>query len=45
MELPIDSDHPSWLSVAGVAGGYGLILVLMTVLLFLVPLALFVALG
>ena len=45
MELPIDHEHPSWLTVAGVAGGYGLLLVLMTILLFLVPLALFVALG
>jgi hypothetical protein len=41
MELPIDTDHPSWLTVAGTFGGYGLLLVVMTVLLFGVPLALF----
>lgn len=41
MELPIDVDHPSWLTVAGTFGGYGLLLVVMAVLLFAVPLALF----
>ncbi|MCT9096079.1 hypothetical protein [Haloarchaeobius sp. HME9146] len=45
MELPIDLDHPSWKSAAGVLGGYGAILALMTVLLFGLPLALFIALG
>ncbi|WP_257298738.1 hypothetical protein [Haloarchaeobius sp. FL176] len=41
MELPIDSDHPSWLTAAGAFGGYGLLLVVMFVLLFVVPLAIF----
>ncbi|WP_267642795.1 hypothetical protein [Haloarchaeobius amylolyticus] len=45
MELPIDYEHPSWLSAAGVLGGYGAILAVMTVLLFGLPLALFVLLG
>ncbi|WP_435335445.1 hypothetical protein [Haloarchaeobius sp. TZWWS8] len=45
MELPIDTDHPSWLSAAGVFGGYTAILVVMTILLFAVPYALFVVLG
>jgi hypothetical protein len=45
MELPIDTEHPSWLTAAGVVAGYGAILAAMTVLLFVVPLALFIALG
>ncbi|WP_224447424.1 hypothetical protein [Haloprofundus salilacus] len=34
-------DHPSWLTVAGVGAGYGVILLVMFVVLFLVPLAVF----
>ena len=30
-------DHPAWLTAAGTAGGYLVILVLMTLLLFGVP--------
>ncbi|WP_435360607.1 hypothetical protein [Haloarchaeobius sp. DFWS5] len=45
MELPIDTDHPTWRAVGGAFGGYTLLLVVMTVLLFVVPYALFVFLG
>ncbi|WP_224269795.1 hypothetical protein [Haloprofundus salinisoli] len=42
MSLDLDRfDHPSWLTVAGVGAGYGVILLVMFVLLFLVPLAVF----
>ena len=34
-------DHPVWRAVAGALLGYGVILVVMTVLLFLVPYAVF----
>ena len=34
-------DHPSWTSVGGVVAGYGVILVLLFVLLFVVPFAVF----
>ncbi|MFC6718791.1 hypothetical protein ACFQGT_15110 [Natrialbaceae archaeon GCM10025810] len=34
-------DHPAWLTAASTVAGYGLILVLMTVLLFAVPWAVF----
>jgi len=32
-----DFDHPAWLTAAGTVGGYAVILVVMTILLFLVP--------
>ena len=35
-------DHPAWLTAAGTAGGYLLLLAVMTVLLFLVPYLAFV---
>ncbi|WP_168191241.1 hypothetical protein [Haloprofundus sp. MHR1] len=42
MSLDLDQfDHPAWLTVAGVGAGYGAILLVMFVLLFLVPLAAF----
>jgi hypothetical protein len=37
----MDIEHPSWRALAGALGGYGLILVGMTVLLFGVPTAIF----
>ncbi|MFW5940128.1 MAG: hypothetical protein ACOCQU_06745 [Halolamina sp.] len=37
----MDTDHPSWRALAGALGGYGLILAVMTVLLFGVPTAIF----
>ncbi|WP_282102516.1 hypothetical protein [Halovivax limisalsi] len=36
-------DHPAWLAGLGTVVGYGLILALLTVLLFLVPYAIFMA--
>ena len=42
MNLPADFDHPSWLTALGTIVGYGLILVVMTVLLFLVPYGIYV---
>ncbi|MFW5935460.1 MAG: hypothetical protein ACOCQL_06385 [Halolamina sp.] len=37
----MDTDHPSWRALAGTLGGYGLILVAMTLLLFAIPTAIF----
>jgi hypothetical protein len=37
-------DHPSWLTAVGTVVSYGLVLVAMTVLLFLVPYGIFQAL-
>lgn len=37
-------DHPSWLTAVGTVVSYGLVLVAMTVLLFLVPYAIFLSL-
>ena len=34
-------DHPSWFSVAGATLGYGALLALMFVLLFVIPFAVF----
>jgi hypothetical protein len=42
MNLPADFDHPSWLTALGTLAGYGLILLAMTVLLFLVPYGIYV---
>jgi hypothetical protein len=44
MNLPADFDHPSWLTALGTLAGYGVILLVMTVLLFLIPYAIFTAL-
>jgi len=47
MELPgplAAYDHPSWLTALGTAVSYGLILLVMFLLLFVVPLAVFVLL-
>ncbi len=42
MSLDFDRfDHPAWLTAAGVGAGYGVILLVMFVALFLVPLAVF----
>lgn len=38
----MDVERSSWLTAAGTGGGYLLILVVMTILLFLVPYAIFV---
>lgn len=45
MNLPADFEHPSWLTAAGAFAGYAVILLAMFVLLFVVPYALYVALG
>jgi hypothetical protein len=37
-------DHPAWLTIAGTFVGYGVILVAMTVVLFLIPYLIFTAL-
>lgn len=34
-------DHPAWLAAVGTVGGYAVLLAVLTVLLFLVPYALF----
>jgi hypothetical protein len=44
MNLPADFDHPSWLTALGTLAGYGVILLVMTVLLFLIPYAIFTGL-
>ncbi|WP_280177945.1 hypothetical protein [Halorussus marinus] len=36
-----DFDHPSWKTALGTLAGYGLILLVMTAVLFLVPYAIF----
>lgn len=45
MNLPADFDHPSWWTALGTFAGYAAILVVMFLVLFLVPYAIFVALG
>lgn len=40
----IDLRHPSWLTALGTAGGYLIILGVMTLLLFVLPYVLFVSL-
>ncbi|MFC4552237.1 MULTISPECIES: hypothetical protein [Halorussus] len=45
MNLSADFEHPSWLTALGTLAGYGAILLAMFVLLFLVPYAVFLALG
>ena len=37
----MELDHPSWRALAGALGGYGLILLAMTALLFAIPTAIF----
>lgn len=45
MDNPIEQfDHPAWFTAVGTLLGYGLVLLVLFVLLFLVPLGLFVAL-
>jgi hypothetical protein len=39
-----DFDHPSWVTALATVASYGLVLLAMTVLLFLVPYAIFTAL-
>ena len=36
-----DYDHPAWLTIASTVAGYGVILLAMTVVLFLIPYLLF----
>lgn len=43
-KLPGEFDHPSWLTAVGTFVGYGVILVVMTVVLFLIPYLIFMAL-
>lgn len=42
--LPGRFDHPSWLTAAGTLAAYGLILLLLTVVLFAVPYLIFLGL-
>ncbi|GAA0273076.1 hypothetical protein [Halobacterium noricense] len=39
-----DFDHPSWVTALSTFASYGLVLLAMTILLFLVPYAVFMAL-
>ncbi len=38
-------DHPAWLTAIGTLVGYGLVLLVLFVVLFVVPLGIFVGLG
>jgi hypothetical protein len=38
-------DHPAWFTVVGTLVGYGLVLLVLFVLMFVVPFGIFVALG
>lgn len=40
----VDFDHPAWVTAAGTAGGYLVLLAVMTLLLFVVPYLLFLQL-
>jgi len=42
VDIPGGTDHPAWLTVAGVGLGYGAVLAVIFVALFLVP---YLALG
>ncbi|WP_256504372.1 hypothetical protein [Halorussus salilacus] len=44
MNALADFDHPSWWTALGTFAGYGLILLVMTVVLFLVPYAIYAGL-
>ena len=43
--MDIDLDHPSWRTLAGTGLGYGAILVLMFLVLFVVPFLVFYTLN
>lgn len=43
LDLPGGYDHPSWLTAVGTVVGYGVIMAVLTVLLFAVPWLVFVA--
>jgi hypothetical protein len=45
IDLPGDFDHPSWTAAATTVVGYGVIILLMTILLFAVPTLVFRAFG
>jgi hypothetical protein len=46
MENPLAQfDHPAWLTAVGTLAGYGLVLLVLFVVLFVLPLALFVGLA
>lgn len=44
MSAKLTADHPSWLAVLGTFVGYGVILGVMTVVLFVIPFLIFAAL-
>lgn len=44
MDLPADVDHPAWLTAVATAVAYGVLLVAMFLVLFVVPYLLFRAL-
>ncbi len=43
-KAPGELDHPTWLAVLGTFAGYGVILIAMTIVLFLIPYLIFAAL-
>lgn len=46
MDSPLAQfDHPAWFTAVGTLVGYGLVLLVLFVLMFVIPLGLFVALG
>lgn len=45
IDVPGGFDHPSWVTAVATAVGYGVLLVVVLVLLFVVPTLAFVALG
>jgi hypothetical protein len=46
MENPLAQfDHPAWFTAIGTLVGYGLVLLVLFAVLFVLPLAIFVALG
>lgn len=46
MATPLSQfDHPAWFTAVSTLVGYGLVLLVLFVLMFVVPLGLFVALG
>lgn len=45
MDSPLAQfDHPAWFTAVGTLLGYGIVLLILFVLLFVIPLAIFVAL-
>lgn len=45
LDLPGGSDHPAWMTIGGTLVGYGVVLAVIFVLLFVVPYGLWTVLG